>query len=75
MNTSKEQNVVNNTLMDVQWALMYYLHMDYNAINNLLNCKSNLKNYWLQKKEFKVREAKIEKIAKFVTKYISDRKQ
>lgn len=40
--------------------------------------KANLKNYWLQKKEIKDQikehDAKLDEIARFVTKYINSRK-
>lgn len=59
MNTSKKQNAENNMLMYFQSS----------------EKKSNLKNYWLQKKEnkdqIKEHNAKLDEIARFVTKYIN----
>ena len=76
MNISKKQSVENKlNLKFIYWDLI--------TINNFLQTaieekQLNLKNYWLQKKEVKNHDkehnAKLDKIARFVTKYISDRK-
>jgi hypothetical protein len=67
MNISKKRSVESDTV-----TLAYYLD------NILSERKINLRNYWLQKKEIKdqVKEhnAKLDEIARFVTKYISSRK-
>lgn len=62
MSISRKQNAENNWLIEEKFAPE----------------KRNLKNHWLQKKEIKdqakERSAKIDDIAKFVTKYINSRK-
>jgi len=61
--------------------LAYHLHWDLTTINKLLQYaekKASLKNFWLQKKEskdqLKEHDAKLDEIARFVTKYINSRK-
>ncbi len=73
-----------NTLCELRFMLMYHLHWDLTAINNFLrpaleeNKSSSMKNYWLQEKEkkdqAKAHNAKLDEIARFVTKYISNKK-
>ncbi len=82
MNTSKKQSVENDErLLELKFLLMYHLHMDIKAFDSFLHPeekKTNLKNYWLQKKEGKNQteeyNARLDKIAKFVSKYINSRK-
>lgn len=64
MNTWKKQ--------ENKFMLMYYMKWNLACINEIIQVdkKSKLKNYWLQKKEDKEHDNKLEKIAEFVTKYI-----
>ena len=52
--------------------LRYYFRLNAAIVELLLKTdeKKNFKNYWLQKKEDKEHDNKLEKIAEFVTKYI-----
>lgn len=69
-------------LREIKFMLAYHLHWDLITINNFIQTfsgnKNNLKNYWLQKKEVKeqakAHNAKLDEIARFVTKYINNRK-
>jgi len=73
---------VENRLLDEKFALIYYLGWTNQQCNDFfrvfLEEKKTFKNYWLQKKEIKDQvkehEAKLDEIARFVTKYISSRK-
>jgi hypothetical protein len=69
MSISRKQDAENNWLLiEEKFVLQYHLVEE----------KRSLKNHWLQKKEIKdqarERSAKIDDIAKFVTKYINSRK-
>jgi hypothetical protein len=70
MSISKKQSKKNKML---ESFLAFYLHLNVEQ-TEILDKKTNLKNYWLQKREVKERNAKMDQIAKFVTRYISDRK-
>ena len=71
-------------IRELRFMLMYHLHYDLATINSLIetsleeNKGVNLKNYWLQKKEkkeqSKAHNAKLDEIARFVTKYINSKK-
>ena len=73
MSILKKQNVGNDKLMEFMFILLYHINLLQSSEK-----KSSLKNYWLQKKETKdqVKEhnAKLDEIARFVTKYINNRK-
>ena len=77
MNTLKKQDKEN----ELRFTLSYYLGWSGRQINQLfesLNTKTNMKNYWLQKKANKEKDkeynSKLDEIARFITKYISNRK-
>lgn len=78
MNISRKLNAENNMLISESSILAYYFHCDINILLQSTEKKASLKNYWLQKKEIKnqVKEhdAKLDEIARFVTKYINNRK-
>lgn len=78
MNISRRRNAENNTLLELRFDLAYYFHWNIDDFLCHVDKKSSLKNYWLQKKEIKdqVKEhdAKLDEIARFVTKYINNRK-
>jgi hypothetical protein len=74
MSILKRQNEANNMHKKIYCA--YYLY--FNSLS--ISCaEKSFKNYWLQKRknreEDKKVNDKIEQIAKYVTKYISNRKQ
>jgi hypothetical protein len=58
--------------LELSFNLLYYCKFNLEQINLLTkkDKKNNFKNYWLQKREDKEHENKLEKIAEFVTKYI-----
>ena len=88
MNISRKQKEENNLLiMELTFALIYHLKHTYTYAKIFLQPlfhgpateeKKVLKNYWLQKKETKTQEKehnqKLDEIARFVYKYINNRK-
>lgn len=86
MNISKklrEENDVWALKLDLKFALIYHLHWDHLTAKNFIESlfsteKKGLKNYWLQEKERKDQDkehnAKLDEIARFVTKYINSKK-
>lgn len=70
MNILKKRSAESDTLLELR----------FNKIGDFLYTekKAHLKNYWLQKKEIrdqvKEHDAKLDEIARFVTKYINNRK-
>lgn len=77
MSISKRRDVANHRLMEIRFFLAYHLQWDMVTINEFIQFtekKSNFRNHWLQQKELKEHDAKLDEIAKFVTKYINLRK-
>jgi hypothetical protein len=77
MSTWKKLNDKEKLILELKFQLAYYLkwniaNIDLSSIDLLckVNKKSKFKNYWLQKREAKEHDNKLEKIAEFVTKYI-----
>lgn len=73
MNTWKKQESNKLKLkLDLSFNLLYYFKFNIEEINLLTkkDKKSNFKNYWLQKREDKEHNNKLDKIADLVTKYI-----
>lgn len=72
MNIWKKQGNNLTTIQEIKLDLMYCMNLNIYSFNSLLqnDKKSKFKNYWLQKKEDKERDNKLEKIAECVTKYI-----
>lgn len=78
MNISRRRNAESDMLIELRFMLAYHFHCDINTFLQFSEKKANLKNYWLQKKEtkdqVKEHDAKLDEIARFVTKYINNRK-
>jgi acyl-CoA thioesterase len=72
MSTWKKLSDKEKLILELKFQLAYCLK--WNIANIDLLCKvdkkSKFKNYWLQKKEDKDHDNKLDKIAEFVTKYI-----
>ena len=72
-------------IFELKFMLIYHLNLDCTTVNSFLELllhgrpeSKGLKNYWLQKKECKEQAKehnnKLDDIARFVTKYINNRK-